>query len=64
MGDKLDEAQAKTLTAGGYVVAPANMHHFAFTKTGAVIQIHLNGPFGITYVNPADDPSKKAASAK
>lgn len=64
MGDKLDEAAAKTLTAGGYVVAPANMHHFALTKTGAVIQIHLNGPFGITYVNPADDPSKKAASAR
>jgi quercetin dioxygenase-like cupin family protein len=64
MGDKLDEAQAKPLTAGGYVVAPANMHHFALTKTGAVIQIHLNGPFGITYVNPADDPSKKAASAR
>jgi quercetin dioxygenase-like cupin family protein len=64
MGDTLDEAQAKTLTAGGYAVAPANMHHFVFTKTGAVVQVHLNGPFGITYVNPADDPSKKAASAK
>ena len=64
MGDKLDEAQAKTLTAGGYAVAPANMHHFVFTKTGAVVQVHLNGPFGITYVNPADDPSKKTASAK
>jgi quercetin dioxygenase-like cupin family protein len=64
MGDKLDETRAKTLTAGGYVVAPANMHHFALTTTGAVIQISLNGPFGITYVNPADDPSKQAASAK
>jgi quercetin dioxygenase-like cupin family protein len=62
MGDKLDESQARTLTAGGYAVAPAKMHHFAMSKTGAVIQISLNGPFGITYVNPADDPSKKIAS--
>lgn len=64
MGDKLDEAQAKTLTAGGYVVAPAKMHHFAMSKTGAVIQVNLNGPFAITYVNPADDPRKNATSSK
>jgi hypothetical protein len=48
----------KTLKAGGYAVAPANMHHYAWTKTGATIQVHLNGPFAITYVNPADDPSQ------
>jgi hypothetical protein len=35
------------------------MHHFAWTKTGGVVQVHLIGPFQITYVNPADDPSKK-----
>lgn len=39
-------------------MAPANVHHYAWTKTGATIQVHLNGPFAITYVNPADDPSK------
>ncbi|MBS0365739.1 MAG: cupin domain-containing protein [Proteobacteria bacterium] len=64
MGDKIDRAQSKTLTAGGYGVVPANMHHYAFTRTGAVIQINLNGPFGITYVNPADDPGHKAAAAE
>jgi hypothetical protein len=45
------------LTAGGYGVAPANMHHFAWTKTGAIVQVNLIGPFAITYVNAADDPS-------
>ncbi len=64
MGDKVDAAAATTLSAGGYVVAPANMHHFATSKDGAVIQIHLMGPFAITYLNPADDPSKKAAEQK
>jgi quercetin dioxygenase-like cupin family protein len=59
MGDVVDKAHALTLTPGGYGVATANMHHYAFTKTGATIQVHMQGPFAITYVNPADDPSKK-----
>jgi quercetin dioxygenase-like cupin family protein len=59
MGDTLDRAKSKTLRAGGYGVAPANMHHFAWTKDGAVVQINLIGPFAITYVNPADDPTHK-----
>ncbi len=59
MGDEVDEAHAITLKQGGYAVASANMHHYAYTKTGATIQIHMMGPFQITYVNPADDPSTK-----
>jgi len=59
MGDVVDKAHALTLSPGGYGVAMANMHHYAFTKTGATIQVHMQGPFAITYVNPADDPSKK-----
>ncbi len=60
MGDAVDKAHATTLRAGGYGVVPANMHHYAYTTTGATIQIHLQGPFGMTYVNPADDPSQGA----
>jgi hypothetical protein len=59
MGDKLDMKASKVLKAGGYAVAGAHMNHYAWTKTGAVVQIDLMGPFGITYVNQADDPSKK-----
>jgi quercetin dioxygenase-like cupin family protein len=61
MGDVVDKAHALTLSAGGYGVAAANMHHYAYTTTGATIQVHMQGPFAITYVNPADDPSKKHA---
>jgi|HubBroStandDraft_6_1064221.scaffolds.fasta_scaffold496797_2 quercetin dioxygenase-like cupin family protein len=57
MGDKLDRPSSKLLKAGGYGVAPANMHHFAWTKAGAIVQVNLLGPFAITYVNAADDPS-------
>ena len=61
MGDTVDKEHSATLKADGYAIAPANMHHYAFTKTGATIQVHMNGPFAITYVNPADDPSRNAA---
>ena len=61
MGDAIDKAHSATLKAGGYAVAPANMHHYAFTKTGATIQVHMIGPFALTYVNPADDPSRRTA---
>jgi len=57
MGDTIDKAHALTLSPGGYVVAKANMHHYAYTSAGATVQVHMQGPFAITYVNPADDPS-------
>ena len=61
MGDVFDKTHAQTLLPGGYGVAMAGMHHYAYTTSGATIQVHLQGPFAITYVNPANDPSKKRA---
>lgn len=61
MGDTLDKEHSQTLKVGGYAVAPATMHHYAWTATGATVQVHLEGPFALTYVNPADDPSHGAA---
>lgn len=60
MGDKLDKAAAKQLTAGGYALLPAQMHHYAIAISDATVQVHGMGPFSLTYVNPADDPSKRA----
>ena len=57
MGDKLDPAKSAHLTAGGFAEAPAKMNHFAWTKKGAVVQVSAEGPFAMTYVNPADDPT-------
>ncbi|MDB5434710.1 MAG: anti-ECFsigma factor, ChrR [Phenylobacterium sp.] len=59
MGDKLDPAKSAALTAGGFAVAPKGMSHYAFSKSGAVVQVSAEGPFGMTYVNPQDDPTKK-----
>ena len=60
MGEKFDKASMKDLPAGGYALLPAEMRHFAMATTDATIQIHGQGPFALTYVNPADDPSKRA----
>jgi quercetin dioxygenase-like cupin family protein len=59
MGDKLDAGKGVLLTAGGFAEAPAQMHHYAWASAETVIQIHGQGPFAMTYVDPADDPSKQ-----
>jgi hypothetical protein len=58
MGDKLDRAATQALEPGGFLSLPGKMHHFAWTKTPAVVQINLEGPFDIFYINPSDDPQK------
>lgn len=59
MGKTFDTAGGKSVTAGGFGTMPAKMAHYAWTTGETVIQIHGMGPFAMTYVNPADDPSKK-----
>lgn len=59
MGDKLDVSQGKKLPAGSFIVIPPNMNHFAWADEETVIQISGDGPFDITYINPADDPRNK-----
>jgi len=55
-GDKFDEAAGKEMSAGGYMVMPPGMKHYAWTPAEAIIQVQGMGPFVIKYVNPADDP--------
>jgi hypothetical protein len=35
------------------------MHHYAQAKGHTVVQVSAMGPFQLTYVNVADDPTKK-----
>jgi quercetin dioxygenase-like cupin family protein len=56
MGDTLDRQASQTLEPGGFVSLPAQMRHFAWTATPTVVQINLEGPFDLFYVNPADNP--------
>lgn len=60
VGDTFDQEKATAYPAGAVAMMPEGMRMFAFTTTTeTVIQIHGTGPWGITYLNPADDPLKK-----
>lgn len=56
MGDTFDPGAAREMPAGTFGYWPAGMKHFAFAKGETVVQLHGVGPWGITYLNPADDP--------
>lgn len=62
-GDNFDRSKMQTLTAGGFSVTPMKTSHYAFADEETIVQIQGTGPFEITYVNPMDDPRKKAASS-
>ncbi len=56
MGDTFDKKSTRALTAGSFVSMPPEMRHYVWTKEETVVQLNVQGPWGITYVNPADDP--------
>lgn len=59
IGDKLDVTKGRGLGVGSFAVMPAKARHFAWADEETVIQLHGLGPWGINYVNPADDPRRK-----
>lgn len=58
MGDVLSKTGGTLLKSGGFVALGARMNHYVWTDEETVVQVHMNGPFEITYVNPALDPRK------
>ena len=59
-----DQMHSATLSPGDFVNLPAKMHHMASSKGGAVVQIQSTGPFEINYIDPKDDPRKRAPAAE
>ena len=56
MGDKFDPSKGEEMPAGTYGTWPAGMKHFIWVKGETVVQLHGDGPWTITYLNPGDDP--------
>jgi quercetin dioxygenase-like cupin family protein len=63
MGDKFDESSMGTLPPGSVAVMPPHHNHYAMAKGETVVQVNGTGPFKLTYVNPADDPTKGQSGA-
>lgn len=59
VGPKYETAELKEVRAGGYFVLAAEQPHFGKCKGDTIIEVHTTGPLGTTYVDSADDPSKK-----
>lgn len=58
-GDRLDPSKTMALSTGGFAIMPPRTPHFAWTSEETIVQIHSVGPWGVTYVNPAEDPRRQ-----
>jgi quercetin dioxygenase-like cupin family protein len=59
MGETWDDGSLHELPPGGFVLLPAEMRHYAMSVTEGEVQVHGMGPFQLTYVNAADDPTQR-----
>ena len=51
-----DPDAAERLPAGSFFVMPPGMNHFAIAEGETVVQLNVQGPWEINYIDPADDP--------
>lgn len=56
MGERFDSAATQRLAAGSFGYWVAGTKHYAWFEGETVLQLHGQGPWTVTYVNPADDP--------
>jgi quercetin dioxygenase-like cupin family protein len=61
LGEKFDQAAGREMPTGSFALMPTGTRHFAWAKGETIVQVHGTGPWGITYVNPADDPRKSTS---
>lgn len=59
-GETRDPEALRACPAGSYVVLPKKDPHFNLIKGETILQFHGIGPYDIIYVDPKDDPSRKA----
>ena len=58
MGEQFVESSMKSFGRDAFASIPANHAHYAMARGQTIVQVHAIGPFQLTYVNPADDPTK------
>jgi quercetin dioxygenase-like cupin family protein len=60
MGETADQDKAQALPAGSFFAFAPGMTHYAYADEDTVVQLNSTGPWGLTYVNPADDPRQQS----
>lgn len=60
LGETFDTKKGEILKTGSSFVLPAGHIHYVWTTDEeTIIELIATGPWGITYINPTDDPRKK-----
>jgi quercetin dioxygenase-like cupin family protein len=60
MGETADQSKAQPLPAGSFFALAPGMAHYVFFDEDTVVQVNTAGPWGLSYVNPKDDPRQKS----
>lgn len=55
-GESFDREQTVRLPEGGFSIMAPGEPMFGYTEVDTVIQLHGTGPWGIDYIDDADDP--------
>jgi len=55
-GEVFNKEETRKLPVGGLAIMPPGEPMFGYVEERTVIQLHGNGPWGIEYLNPEDDP--------
>ncbi len=55
-GYEFDRSEVRELPVGSIAIMPPGDPMFGFVEEDTIIQLHGNGPWGIEYINPEDDP--------
>jgi quercetin dioxygenase-like cupin family protein len=53
-GDTVDKSQSTALSAGGFQIVPANLHHYVWSTGETVFQVDGMGPRTTAFVNPEE----------
>jgi quercetin dioxygenase-like cupin family protein len=60
LGKTFDPEKLRAYPPGSVIVLPGNTPHFHWARSGEyVTQVTANGPLGLEYVDPKDDPRKQ-----
>jgi quercetin dioxygenase-like cupin family protein len=57
-GTRYDAGAMRPLPPGGFAVMPKGAPHFARTEGETIVHVYAIGPWGLTYVDAADDPRR------
>ncbi len=61
-GEVLNKEETRKLPVGGLAIMPPGEPMFGYVEEKTIIQLHGNGPWGIEYINPEDDPRLTGSS--